>query len=99
MRLWGPAGHLALEPDPLVYTSRALDGLKTNRWQTFGRLPETDTRAAYFSRLATALEQKRAPDVTASDALAVQAFIQAAYRSSELGQSINPAALLEEALV
>jgi 2-desacetyl-2-hydroxyethyl bacteriochlorophyllide A dehydrogenase len=99
LRLWGPAGHLALEPDPLVYTSRALDGLKTNRWQTFGRLPETDTRAAYFSRLATALEQKRAPDVTASDALAVQAFIQAAYRSSELGQSISPAALLEEALV
>jgi len=97
LRLWGPDGHIAVEPDPLVYTLRALDGLRTNRWQTFGRLPPADIRAIYFSRLATAIDRGESPDIDATDGLAVQAFIEAAYRSSEAGHSVSPAALLQEA--
>jgi 2-desacetyl-2-hydroxyethyl bacteriochlorophyllide A dehydrogenase len=97
LRLWGPDGHIAVEPDPLVYTLRALNGLRTNRWQTFGRLPAANIRAIFFSRLATALDRGEPPDITANDGLAVQAFIEAAYRSSESGQSVSPAALLKEA--
>jgi predicted dehydrogenase/threonine dehydrogenase-like Zn-dependent dehydrogenase len=97
LRLWGPDGHIAVEPDPLVYTLRALDGLRTNRWQTFGRLPPTDIRAIYFSRLATAIDRGESPDIGPNDGLAVQAFIEAAYRSSASGHSVSPGALLQEA--
>jgi 2-desacetyl-2-hydroxyethyl bacteriochlorophyllide A dehydrogenase len=97
LRLWGSDGQIAVEPDPLVYTLRALDGLRTNRWQTFGRLPAANMRAIYFSRLATAIDRGERPDITANDGLAVQAFIEAAYRSSDLEQSVSPSALLEEA--
>ena len=49
-----------------------------------------NSRAVYFSRLATALDRGDAPDVTAEDGLAVQAFIEAAYRSSESGLASAP---------
>jgi predicted dehydrogenase/NADPH:quinone reductase-like Zn-dependent oxidoreductase len=96
LRLWGPDGHIAVEPDPLVYTLRALDGLRTNRWQTFGRLPPVNIRAIYFSRLATAIDGGESPDIDGTDGLAVQAFIEAAYRSSASGHSVSPDALLQE---
>jgi UDP-N-acetyl-2-amino-2-deoxyglucuronate dehydrogenase len=96
LRLWGSDGHIAVEPDPLVYTLRALDGLRTNRWQTFGRLPPTNIRAIYFSRLATAIDRGERPDITGEDGLVVQAFIEAAYRSSESGRDVRPSALLHE---
>jgi predicted dehydrogenase len=96
LRLWGSDGHIAVEPDPRVYTLRALDGLRTNRWQTFGPAQTTNIRAIYFSRLATAIDAGNPPDVTAEDGLAVQAFIEAAYRSSESGQEVRPASLLQE---
>ena len=99
LRLWGPDGQITIEPKPLVYTLRALDRLLTGRWQTFGTLPEVNARAIYFSRLATAIDRGESLDVTAEDGLAVQAFIEAAYRSSESGQDVSPAALLQEALV
>jgi 2-desacetyl-2-hydroxyethyl bacteriochlorophyllide A dehydrogenase len=97
LRLWGTDGQIAIEPNPLVYTLRALNGLRTNRWQTFGRLPPANIRAVYFSRLATAVDRGEPPDIGGNDGLAVQAFIEAAYRSSELGKGVSPSALLEAA--
>jgi predicted dehydrogenase len=97
LRLWGHDGQITVEPESRVYTLRAVDGLLTGRWQSFGALPVVNGRAVYFSRLATALDRGEAPDVTAEDGLAVQAFIEAAYRSSESGLDVSPAALLEEA--
>ena len=96
LRLWGPDGTIAVEPDPRLYTLRALNGLRTNRWHSFGRLPSRNIRAIFFSRLATAIDRGEAPEVTGDDGLAVQAFIEAAYRSSDSGQSVSPAELLEE---
>jgi predicted dehydrogenase len=95
LRLWGPDGHIAVEPEPLVYTLRALDGLRTNRWQTFGRLPAANIRAIFFSRLATAIDRGEPPHITARDGLAIQALIEAAYRSSESEQGVSPSELLE----
>jgi 2-desacetyl-2-hydroxyethyl bacteriochlorophyllide A dehydrogenase len=96
LRLWGSHGHIAVEPDPRVYTLRALTGLRTNRWQTFGPIPPVNIRAVYFSRLATAIDKGEPPDITGEDGLVVQALIEAAYRSSESGQDVRPAALLQE---
>jgi predicted dehydrogenase len=97
LRLWGHGGQIVVEPDPLVYTLRALDGLRTNRWQALGPLPTTNIRAVYLSRLATAIAQQRPPEVTAQDGLAVQAIIEAAYRSSDLARGIRPSELIDEA--
>ena len=99
LRLWGRDGHMTIGSKPLVYTLRAIDGLVTGRWQSFGRLPEVNDRAVYFSRLATAIARGDLPDVSPDDGLAAQAFIEAAYRSSESGSGVSPAALLEEARV
>ena len=97
LRFWGPDGTIAVEPDPRLYTLREMSGLRTNRWQTFGRLPTQNIRAIFFSRLATAFDRGEPPEITADDGLAVQAFIEAAYRSSESGQGVSPGALLQEA--
>jgi 2-desacetyl-2-hydroxyethyl bacteriochlorophyllide A dehydrogenase len=99
MRLWGHNGQIAVGSEPRVYTLHATDGLRTTRWQTFGRLPSTSMRAAYVSRFATAVTEGRPPDVTAGDGLAVQALIEAAYQSSELGSTVRPADLLSEITV
>jgi predicted dehydrogenase len=53
-------------------------------------------RGAYVSRLATAIERGETPDVTGEDGLAVQAIIEAAYRSADEGRSLEPARLIEE---
>lgn len=97
LRLWGRDGHVVVEPQPAVFTLRALDGLVTGRWHGFGRLPTVDARAVFVSRFATALAEGRAPDVTAADGIAAQAIIEAAYRSSETGVTAHPAELAKEA--
>lgn len=97
LRLWGSDGQIAVEPDPRVYTLRAVEGLRTNRWQAYARPAQVDARAVYFSELGTALARGERPGVSGSDGLAVQAVIEAAYRSSESGRGVRPAALLAEA--
>jgi predicted dehydrogenase/NADPH:quinone reductase-like Zn-dependent oxidoreductase len=96
VRLWGSAGQLAVDHDPRFYTLRTVDDLRTTRWQRFGRLPAVDTRALFVSRFATAVATGVPPDVTVRESLAVQAFMEAAYRSSESGQPVRPADLLAE---
>jgi 2-desacetyl-2-hydroxyethyl bacteriochlorophyllide A dehydrogenase len=93
LRLWGTEGHIALEPHARVYTTRAIDGLRTCRWHELEG-PPSDMRTSYFTRLATAIAEGREPDVTAEDGLAVQAFVEAAYRSQELRTSVRPEELL-----
>lgn len=94
--LWGAEGFITVEPELRVYTLRAVEGLRTARWQRF-TAAETNIRAVYLSRLSTAIERGEDPDVSAEDGLAVQAFIEAAYRSSELSAPVRPSDLLQEA--
>jgi predicted dehydrogenase/threonine dehydrogenase-like Zn-dependent dehydrogenase len=97
LRVWGTDGHVSVEGEPELYTLRAIDGIRTGRWTSLAPLPSTQIRAVFVSRFATALDRGVEPDVTAADALAAQAFIEAAYRSAELGRAVCPADLLAEA--
>lgn len=92
--LWGSEGRVVIEPHGRVYTLRPLPGLRTARWHSFGRLPSVSIRAVYFSRLATALEEGRPPDVTAADGVAVQAIIEAVYTAMEAPEGVRPADLV-----
>lgn len=94
--LWGTEGRLNLEPDPRIYTLQPIPGLRTTRWHSFGRLPVARLRAIFLSRLATAVAEGRPPEVTGQDGLAVQAIIEAAYRSGSSGAPVDPRALVAE---
>ena len=96
LRLWGREGHVAIEPRPLVYTCRAVQGLRTERWQSFANSKRgVPIRSEYFSRLATSIGNGMPPEVTGHDGLAVQAFMEAAYRSAATGKSVSPHSLFE----
>jgi predicted dehydrogenase/NADPH:quinone reductase-like Zn-dependent oxidoreductase len=97
VRLWGRDGHIEVEPEPRVYTMRAVDGLRPGRWQTFGELPDVPIRAVFVSRFATAVAEDCEPDVTPAQALAVHAAIAAAYASAETGTPVRPAELVAAA--
>ena len=94
LRIWGSDGQIALDDDPRFYTLKSVDGLRTTRWQSFGRLPAVNIRAAFLSRLATAIASGAEPDIGGREALAVQAFMEAAYRSMESGQPVRPSDVL-----
>jgi predicted dehydrogenase/NADPH:quinone reductase-like Zn-dependent oxidoreductase len=96
LTLWGADGRLVLEPEARVYTLQAIPGLRTTRWHSFGRLPSVNIRAVYFSRLATAVSEGRGPEVTAADGVAVQAIIEAIYRSATEQAAASPAELTDE---
>jgi 2-desacetyl-2-hydroxyethyl bacteriochlorophyllide A dehydrogenase len=96
VRMWGEDGHVSVEGGLEVFTLRAVEGLRPARWQRFRRVNGVAIRAVFASRFATALDRGEPPDVTVEDGLAVQAFIEAAYRSSALGAAVRPAELLRE---
>jgi 2-desacetyl-2-hydroxyethyl bacteriochlorophyllide A dehydrogenase len=97
IRVWGEEGHISVEGGLEVFTLRAIEGLRPARWQRFHRLRGGAIRAVFASRFATALDRGEAPDVTVEDGLAVQAFIEAAYRSISLDRAVRPVELLREA--
>ena len=90
--IWGTDGSLALEPHAQVYTLRAIDGTQPGRWQSLEpkvRPTAGLTRAIYVSRFATAVTSGAPVDVPPADSLAVQAFIEAAYRSCEVAGPVQ----------
>jgi predicted dehydrogenase len=97
--IWGSDGCLALEPHAQVYTLRAIDSTQPGRWQSLepkARPSAGLTRAMYVSRFATAVTCGAPVDVPPADALAVQAFIEAAYRSSDVAGPVLLDDLLDE---
>jgi len=97
LRVWGRNGHIVIEPRAQIYTQAAIDGVRTGRWQSLAPLPENQMRAVYLSRFATAIHRGQPPEVSPADGLAAQAFMEAAYRSSELGSAVRPGELLVRA--
>jgi predicted dehydrogenase len=91
--LWGDAGTLRLEPEALIYTERAIDGLASGRWCALPVEPAVDPREVFVTRFAAAVLEGRLPDVTAADGLAVQTVVEAAYRSVEQGSAVSLRAL------
>jgi UDP-N-acetyl-2-amino-2-deoxyglucuronate dehydrogenase len=86
--LWGELGTLQLEPERVIYTERALDGVPTGRWCALPPEPDVDPRMLFVEQFAAARIAGRPVDVPAADGLAVQAFIDAAYRSAEHGVAV-----------
>jgi predicted dehydrogenase len=96
VRAWGSDGHVMLAEHSTLYTLRALDGVRPGRWNA---LPTrgASSRAVFVSRFASAVHEQAPLDVTVADWLAVQAFIEAVYRSAELDTPVSPAQLLYDA--
>jgi 2-desacetyl-2-hydroxyethyl bacteriochlorophyllide A dehydrogenase len=98
LRLWGTDGHLSVEGTGDIFTLRGTTGIRPGRWQTLVSPPSAAIRTAFVSRFATAVHDGTAADVRPDDALRVQAFIEATYRSAERGAPVRPADLLAEAM-
>ena len=96
--LKGSEGYVTLEPTAMVYAGHTVTGLTGARWHALPVTPTVDVRAIFVSRFATALDQGDPPDVGVEDSLAVQAFMEAAYRSSRTGERVRPADLLVRSL-
>jgi 2-desacetyl-2-hydroxyethyl bacteriochlorophyllide A dehydrogenase len=90
--LWGEYGTVRLEPDAAAYTERALDGVTPGTWTPLALDESEDVRLhdrrLFVERFAQAIAAGRKPDVTAADGLAVQAFIDAAYRAISSGEPV-----------
>jgi predicted dehydrogenase len=80
LEVWGDTGTLQLEPEPRVYTERAVPGVVPGRWNALPTDP-VDERTAFVERFAAAVLEDRPVDVGAEDGLAVQAVVEAVYRS------------------
>jgi predicted dehydrogenase/NADPH:quinone reductase-like Zn-dependent oxidoreductase len=89
----GSAGTIVLEPRGYVFPGRSAAGLTGARWHALPETPAQDVRAIFVSRFATAVDRGERPEVGIDDALAVQAFLEAAYVSSRSGVSVRPADL------
>jgi predicted dehydrogenase len=80
--IWGDHGTLRLEPAPSIYTERAINGLVPGRWYALPEAAMVDPRTRFVERFSTAVLEGRPPDVSATDGLAVQTLVEAAYRSA-----------------
>lgn len=98
LRLWGSDGHVSIEGTRGVFSLRGTSGFRAGRWHTLAGLPSVPLRTAFVSRFATALALGVRADVDIDDALAVQAFVEAAYRSAEAGVPVRPRDLLADAM-
>jgi predicted dehydrogenase len=96
LRIWGTDGHVVLEPEPRLYTLRALGGAQPGRWHALPEPGATNVRIRFVERFAAAVREQRPPDVSGEDGLAVQAAIEAAYDSARTGAAIRPSDLLAE---
>lgn len=86
--LWTEHGTIRLEPEARAYCERAGSGLEPGRWTPLSTEDEGDVRALFVERFAAAVRAGGEPDVTARDALGVQAFVAAAYRAAATGERV-----------
>ena len=93
VQLWGPEARIVLEPRAAAMSLRSVEGRRARRWYALPQEP-VDIRAVYLSRLSTAIARGEQPDVTVDDALAVQAIMEAVYRSADGAGAVDPAGLL-----
>ena len=89
--MWGEHGTLRLEPDPALYSERALGEVPAGRWCDLPVNDGQDPRVTYFERFVEAVQVGRPPDVSPADGLAVQLFVDAAYRAAEEGSRVSVA--------
>ena len=98
--IWGEAGHISVESPSRAYSLRAIDDLIAGRWRSLPkRSATTDVRErmALLDSFAAAVRDGRQPDIPVSDGIAVQALLEAAYRSSRERRPASPVDILREA--
>ena len=92
--MWGDLGTIRLEPDATVFTERAVAGVTPGRWCALPADDGSDPRTIFVERFVDAVIAGEEPEVSAADGLAVQAVVEAAYRSMESGRSVTIAEVL-----
>ena len=92
--MWGDLGTIRLEPEASVFTERAIDGVTPGQWCALPADDGSDPRTIFVERFVDAVVQGREPDVSAADGLAVQAVVEAAYRSMDEGRPVTTAEVL-----
>jgi 2-desacetyl-2-hydroxyethyl bacteriochlorophyllide A dehydrogenase len=95
IQLWGADGQILMGDKLRFYSERRVGGFRAGRWHVLERGERQSTRAVFVSRFATALATGSEPDITPDDGVAVQAFIEAVYRSMELGTRVLPQELID----
>jgi UDP-N-acetyl-2-amino-2-deoxyglucuronate dehydrogenase len=96
IQLWGSEGQILMGDELRVYSERRVGELRPGRWHVVDCAKQPNGRAVFVSRFATAVANGDAPDVTPEDGIAVQAFIEAVYRSMDLGKAVGTRQLVAE---
>jgi predicted dehydrogenase len=99
IQLWGSDGQILMHETLRFYSERRIGGYRAGRWHVLEPGPRSNTRAVFVSRFATALATGAEPDVTPDDGVAVQAYIEAVYRSIEHGALVRPRDLIDSVTV
>jgi predicted dehydrogenase len=79
----GSEGQLVVAPSLRLWSQRTVDGYERERWHTVLDLPLSSERLLFFESFADAVLDGRPPLVTAREARAVQASIEAAYLAAD----------------
>lgn len=82
VRIWGAEGSVILEPSPQVFTYHSSSVRKTSRWVPLED-GGVDIRRRYLQQLVQHLRTGTSSIALGRDGLAVQAIVEAAYRSAE----------------
>lgn len=87
-RFWGRDGHISLTPPYQYYSLRLVNGKRPGQWHEFtGPRGVAGRDVEYLQRFADRVQRGEAPEITAEDGLAVQAIVDAAYRSGQSGRA------------
>jgi predicted dehydrogenase len=87
LRIWGSDGQLVLtEPDQhIFYSLRQIGDFRPGQWHSLGQLPMGGDRQEFITRFAGAILRGETPEMSAASGRAVQAIVEAIYRSGEVG--------------
>jgi predicted dehydrogenase len=84
----GHEGQLVVAPVLRFWSRRTLDGYEAGHWHVIRGLPRSGERRQFFEAFADAVLDGRPVPVEAAEARAVQATIEAAYRSAAEGRAV-----------
>jgi predicted dehydrogenase len=91
----GADGQLIVAPVLRFWSRRTIDGYEAGRWHIVQGLSRAAERRHFFEGFADAVLDGRPVPVTAPEARAVQAIIEAAYRSAAERRTVRVASLDE----
>lgn len=88
-RLWGRDGHISLTAPYQFYSLRFVDGKRPGLWHALSGIRDRGPDVQFIQRFADLVLRGEQPEITGEDGLAVQAIVEAAYRSAESRRSVR----------